>query len=454
MRSPHRRTRRTPTASGAIHPTASDAIHSAAPDATHSAAPDPTASGATHPTAPDPTGPRAPHPAVPRAPRRAAVARSALAALAVSLLLAGCTSVWEGSRGGAQPAAAGSAQDVLLQPLAAQGPDPFTESSARTTARMSSPAGGADPDGEQVREVTGSTPGLYGGTRAEGSCDVEQQVGFLSADQDRTRAFAEGAGIPETHVADWLRGLTPVVLRSDTRVTNHGYREGRANPFQSVLQTGTAVLVDQYGSPRVRCACGNPLRSPAAVRDGIHQGEPWDGFDPDRVIVVRPTTTVVTSLVIVNNADRSWIERATGSDGAEDRKPAVEPDCDPDACALAHATPDGATPDPSAPDGRTTPASPDTPSRVPVPPAPEKPLPDASGTGGTGTAPSPADPDPYPVPDADPYQDPNTDPRVQPDPADPYAEPPGEQSVPDGELPPEEFFPAEPVPDQPETFEG
>ncbi|WP_338491712.1 DUF6777 domain-containing protein [Streptomyces sp. SJL17-4] len=403
---------------------------------------------------------------------RAAVARSALAALTASLLLAGCSSVWEGSHGGAQPAAAGSAQDVFLQPLAAPGPDPFTESSARVTAQTSSPPRRGNPEAEQVREITGSTPGLYGGTRAEGSCDVERQVAFLSADQDRTRAFAEAAGIPETNVADWLRGLTPVVLRSDTRVTNHGYRDRRANAFQSVLQTGTAVLVDQYGSPRVRCACGNPLRTPAAIRDGIHQGDPWDGFDPDRVIVVRPTTTVVTSLVIVNAADRSWIERATGSDGAEDRKPAVEPDCDPDACALADAArpdparPDGATPDPSAPDRRTAPdsASPDTPSQAPVPPAPvppapENPLPDASGTGGTGTDPSPADPspadpDPYPVPDEDPYQDPNADPPMWPDPADPYAEPPGEQTVPDGELPPDELFPAEPVPDQPETFEG
>ncbi|QES09813.1 hypothetical protein DEJ44_32075 [Streptomyces venezuelae] len=385
-----------------------------------------------------------------------------LAALAVPLLLAGCTSVWEGSRGGAEPAAAGPAQDVLLQPVAAQGPDPFTASTARGTMPVSAPQRGPDAATEQVREVTGSTPGLYGGTRAEGSCDVDQQVSFLAADQDKTRAFAEAAGIPETNVADWLRGLTPVVLRADARVTNHGYRQGKANAFQSVLQTGTAVLVDQYGSPRVRCACGNPLRTPAAAQGGVHQGDPWDGFDPDRVIVVRPTTTVVTSLVIVNAADRSWIERRTGSDGAEDRKPAVEPDCDPDACRLTGtpeagtpdpATPDSATPDttrpdPSAPDRRT---APDTPSRAPVPPAPvppapDSPLPDASGTGGTGTEPPTGDPEPYPEPDTEPYPDPDGDPH-----ADPFAEPPG---VPDGELPPEELIPAEPVPEQPETFEG
>lgn len=408
--------------------------------------------------------------------------RSALAAFAASLLLAGCSSAWEGSRGGAQPAAA-DAQDILLQPFAAQGPDPFTESTARTTGpptRKREP----DPAAEHAREVTGSAPGLYGGTRAEGSCDVDQQVSFLAADQDRTRAFAEAAGIPETNVADWLRGLTPVVLRADVRVTNHGYREGRANAFQSVLQTGTAVLVDQYGSPRVRCACGNPLRTPVATTDGVHQGDPWDDFDPDRVIVVRPTTTVVTSLVIVNAADRSWIERLTGSDGDKDRKPAVEPDCDPDECALTDAgTPDPSAPDPSAPDRPASPdpASPDTGSRVPSPPVPSVPespvSPDASATGGTDTGPTPtdpgpdADPDPYPNPDdpyaepdpetepyPDPYADPYADPSTEPFPdpfGDPNAEPPGEQPpVPDGELPDEELFPAGPVPEQPETFEG
>lgn len=403
-------------------------------------------------------------------------ARSA-AALAAALLLAGCSSVWEGSRGGAQPAAAGGGgEDVFLQPLAAQGPDPFTASTVRNAVRPPAPERDPRETAEQVREVTGSTPGLYGGTRSVGSCDVERQAAFLGADQGKTRAFAEAAGIPESNVAGWLRGLTPVVLRADVRVTNHGYREGRANAFQSVLQSGTAVLVDQYGSPRVRCACGNPLRTPAATPSGVHRGDPWDDFDPDRVIVVRPTTTVVTSLVIVNATDRSWIERRTGSDGREDREPAVKPACDPDSCALAGtgtpdpATPDTGTPDTTAPDRRTSPdpASPISPAPVPSAPLPVSP--DASGTGGTGTEPAPTNPDPYPVPDtpptpdgnpdrnpdgnhdpsADPSADPYADPRTEPFP-DPFSMPP---TVPDGELPPDQLFPAGPVPDRPETFEG
>ncbi|MEV4429617.1 DUF6777 domain-containing protein [Streptomyces sp. NPDC049602] len=405
----------------------------------------PRTTGASRPTPPAGAGPT-PLTGASR-PTTPAGARPAAAALVSALLLTGCSTAWEST--GGEPAAA-PVQDVILQALGDRGPDPFTASTVRNTAPPAAhdrePSDGAG----QIREVTGSTPGLYGGTRAVGSCDVERQVAFLAADPAKARAFADAAGIPETNVAGWLRGLTPVALRADTRVTSHGYREGRANAFQSVLQTGTAVLVDQYGSPRVRCACGNPLRSPAADRSGVHQGEPWDGFDPDRVIVVRPTTSVVTSLVIVNTTDSTWIERRTGSDGDQDRQPAVEPACDPDTCALA----DPGTPDPTAPGHRTSPdpASPVPPpvSPDPVRPAPTDPLPDSpdpSGPGGTSTEP-PAQP--TPDPSTEPYPDPYTDPFT-----DPFAEPPSEPpTVPDGSLPPDELFPAGPAPDQPQTFQG
>ncbi|MFB6842241.1 DUF6777 domain-containing protein [Streptomyces sp. NPDC056361] len=460
MRTPLRRTRRT-AADRTAPPTVDRAIPSAA-DRTAAPAPDhaiPTA-GARGAASTAAARGAAPVVRVRRAAPPAA-ARSAVAAVASALLLAGCSAAAEDAGEGGEQARAALSQDIVLQPVGAGGPDPFTASTARITGRATAPDREPGDGSGQAREVAGSTPGLYGGTRAEASCDVEQQAAFLAADQGKTRAFAEAAGIPETGVGNWLRGLTPVVLRADVRVTNHGYREGKAAAFQSVLQSGTAVLVDQYGSPRVRCACGNPLRTPVAVKEGVHQGDPWDGFDPDRVIVVRPTTTVVTSLVIVNAADSSWIERLTGSDGAEDRKPAVEPACDPDACTLA----DAATPDPTSPDRRTSP-DPDSPAPVPPRPVPSASAPDPSGTGGTGTGseppapPSEPYPDPYTDPGTEPYPDPYADPRTDPypDPQDaPHVDPPADPHtvpVPDGEMPPEELFPAGAVPDRPETFEG
>ncbi|GAA3086220.1 hypothetical protein GCM10017562_65320 [Streptomyces roseofulvus] len=391
--------------------------------------------------------------------------RPALAATlgAAALLLAGCSSADTG--GAAGRAALGAAHEVHLQPVAAQGPDPFTASTARGAGlrALQEPDAAAQPvSAPGIREVTGSTPGLYGGTRAESSCDVEQQVAYLAAEPAKLTAFAEAAGIPEGGVADWLRDLTPVVLRADTRVTNHGFRDGRASAFQSVLQAGTAVLVDPYGAPRVRCACGNPLRTPVSVSGAVHHGDPWTGFDPDRVIIVKPTTTVVTSLVIVNVADDSWIERKAGSDGDEDRKPDTVPDCDPDTCALS----DPVAPDPDAPESVTPkppterPAEPPAPTTPDTPAAPATPTtPDAPNTPDTPTTPTtpeePVVPDapsePYPEPDApaDPYQDPYTDPYQDPY-TDPYTEPYPDPGGGDPLLP----LPVEPEPAEPDTFAG
>ena len=48
----------------------------------------------------------------------------------------------------------------------------------------------------------------------------------------------------------FIRELTPTLLTQDTRVTNHGYKNGKATPHQSILQKGTAVLVDSQPPPQ------------------------------------------------------------------------------------------------------------------------------------------------------------------------------------------------------------
>ncbi|MFC8508157.1 DUF6777 domain-containing protein [Streptomyces sp. NPDC057411] len=383
-----------------------------------------------------------------RTPRRRPTrpAAVATAALASALLIAGCSSGGAGEAGAEQTAAA-PAREVLLQPAGAQGPDAFTPSTAQEGAPArpgSAPEGVTGSPVPAAREVTGATPGLYAGTRSVASCNVAQQVALLTAEPARTRAFAEAAGIPEANVTGWLRGLTPVLLRSDTRVTDHGYRDGRATAFQSVLQAGTAVLVDQYGTPRVRCACGNPLRAPAAGPGAVHTGRPWPGYAPDRVVAITPTGGVVTGLVIANLAENTWLERKTGSDGDQDRRPEVLPPCDPASCdpatAPAAPLPDGQAP--RSPAEPRTPAQPQAPSSPPSPdsgPRTSAPAPDT-------TVPAPDAPRPdVPAPDV-----PTPD---LPMPDAPHDLPP---DFPSAEPPPsfEELFPNDPAARQPETFEG
>ncbi|MGI5404351.1 DUF6777 domain-containing protein [Streptomyces sp. CA-135486] len=295
---------------------------------------------------------------------------AAIAALSVtlsfSLLVSGC----DGDSGGA----AGS-EKVFLQPVAGQGPDPYTPSTVTSTAAPSPepPAPSSSPSppsrGQMLRTVSGATPGLYGGTQSVASCDVEQQVRFLAADQAKSRAFSRAVGIPQPEIPDFLRGLTPVVLRADTRATSHGYSRGTATSYQSVLQAGTSVLVDQYGAPRVRCAGGNPLKPPVAVKAAVVQtGRSWAGYQPERVVVIKPTVQMVDSLVIVDIVNNTWIERKSGTDGEQDKRPDVLPPVNPDDI-YTYPPPSGLI----GPDGSTQPGDSTGQSEPVSPPAPYTP---------------------------------------------------------------------------------
>ncbi|MCB0900412.1 MAG: hypothetical protein KDC40_16485, partial [Actinobacteria bacterium] len=166
--------------------------------------------------------------------------------------------------------------------------------------------------------VAGSAPGLYGGTRDAGSCDPDKLIAFLQAEPEKAAAWAGVHGIEPSAIATYVRSLTPVVLRRDTRVLNHGYRNGRATPRAAVLQAGTAVLVDRFGIPRVKCGCGNPLGDarPVTTRT-TYAGTRWPGFDPASVVVVR-SDVEVDVFVLVDLRTGEAFRRPTGTKGDDD----------------------------------------------------------------------------------------------------------------------------------------
>ncbi|MDT0492909.1 DUF6777-containing protein [Streptomyces griseus] len=329
-----------------------------------------------------------------RSPRR--FRRAALAALSAGVLLAaaGCDSPADRTTKGTTGTA--EAEDVLLQPLAAPGPGPFTKSTVREAPSPSptpSPEGSESPEEggasatRTVHRVSGAVPGLYGGTRSEASCDVEQQIRLLTADRDKARAFAGEADIEAVQIPGYLKALTPVVLRADTQVTSHGYSAGKATAFQAVLQAGTAVLADSRGLPRVRCACGNPLDPPVVAKGQVaHRGERWPGYDPARILAVGPSVQPVTGLVIVDTADNTWIERTVGDGGGRDRTPDDPPPYEPSDDLLF--------PSPARPSEK---ASPESTPPAPAPSEPEEPRcpesPDDPAEPPPG-CPPPMDPDP------------------------------------------------------------
>jgi hypothetical protein len=143
-----------------------------------------------------------------------------------------------------------SANTVRFQDPTSGGPEPFTPP---TDLRGSS------------RVDVGSGP--FGGTGSDLVCDRELLIRSLRARPDRLREWARVAGVNPSisDVANYIRTLRPVTLTRDTRVTNHSFVNGRAAPYQAILQAGTAVLVDEKGVPVARCRCGNPLTEPIFI---------------------------------------------------------------------------------------------------------------------------------------------------------------------------------------------
>ncbi|HEY2223976.1 DUF6777 domain-containing protein [Actinomycetospora sp.] len=173
------------------------------------------------------------------------------------------------------------------------------------TADSFMPAHGPDasvatPPGNGGGTVAGSTPGLFGGTSDNSTCDQAQMSEFLAAHPDKAEAWAEAEGVGRSDIPEYVRQLTPVLLRADTSITNHGYRDGRLTAYPAVLEAGTAVLVDGYGTPRVKCYCGNPLSAPPQQQPRHFSGTAWRHFAPVTVVVVRPAPVVVQNLTVIN----------------------------------------------------------------------------------------------------------------------------------------------------------
>ncbi|WP_327312342.1 DUF6777 domain-containing protein [Streptomyces sp. NBC_01235] len=274
------------------------------------------------------------------APRVALVTTAVVAATALALVLT-------------LPDGGGSdkAGEVFMQPAGEAGPDGFTQKTNNAGSSSVPPAtaspSGSSPPANTVPGVGGGQAGLYGGTLHVASCDVELQIKYLQEVPAKNRAFASVIGIDPSQVPGYLRSLTPVNLRLDTRVTNHGYRNGAATTYQAVLQAGTAVMVDRYGVPRVRCACGNPLAPPVAQQSGYKRtGRTWPSYSPSTTVVVNASVTVVNVFVLYDPAsDHHWIARRPGNKVHQDR-PTRPP---------ARLTPSVGVSTPTGPGSRTSP---------------------------------------------------------------------------------------------------
>jgi hypothetical protein len=202
-----------------------------------------------------------PPPSRPARPRRPLAAKI-VAGLVAAGLVAGGAGTWI--------ALSGSSGEAAVQTTSFAGANPTT-----------SPFG---TDAPQVATVAatgpqaGDTTGLYAATTPP-ACTTADFLTQLQADPTELAAFGGVFGLGAGDVPAFVRSLSPVVLRAATSVTDHPFADGAFVEQPAVLAPGTAVLVNSYGEPTVKCFNGNPLTA----------GDPAPG-----AVTVTPTAQAMT----------------------------------------------------------------------------------------------------------------------------------------------------------------
>lgn len=179
---------------------------------------------------------------------------------------------------------------VLYQDVESIGPDPFT-------APLDDDYIAARAAGETSGQ---GNRGPFGGSGDNEVCDKEALKRFLRDNPEEAAAWAALQGIPVSGIDAFIDSLTPAILDRDTRVTNHGFKNGKAYPLQSILEKGTAVLIDDKGEVKVRCRCGNPLKPPEFLTGAKCSGcppeyTPAPPCDPPCVQTPTPSPTPVVT---------------------------------------------------------------------------------------------------------------------------------------------------------------
>ena len=207
--------------------------------------------------------------------------------------------------------------EVVLQPagFVTQSPfaaDPFAGAPDPTLATLAEPSATL-PTAPLNTQTTGATDvAIYGGSGSHTVCDAAKFQTFMEKNATQAKAWVDALnadsqlnwknGQPLT-VADipaYVQTLAPVVLMTDTLVTNHDFVNGKPVAYTSVLQAGTAVLADMWGVPRLQCYCGNPLTLPPGVNNVTYTGQAWAGFNPANVTRLQPPQTPVPALTVQN----------------------------------------------------------------------------------------------------------------------------------------------------------
>jgi len=161
------------------------------------------------------------------------------------------------------------------------------------------------PIGGAIPTTSGNEPGLYGGTRDSSVCDPTKLVSFLQENADKAKAWANTLGVGVSDISNYVSSLTSVLLRADTRVTNHGFENGKATAVQSVLEErarhGSGPLGTQRESALAKVVA-QARESRVAAQFLIWEGDPGS-------VVIEAAEAEGADVIIVGSHDRGPVGR-------------------------------------------------------------------------------------------------------------------------------------------------
>ncbi|MFZ0906645.1 MAG: DUF6777 domain-containing protein [Mycobacterium sp.] len=234
-----------------------------------------------------------------------------------------------------------SGGELVLTGATEPGANAFMPPAAVPPPTNTQPPPTLQPQGDgatvETQPVHADRDGLYGGIDNNAGVDRDKMIDFYGAHPAQAGAFVEALNTDNTvywsggrplTVADiptYLHELTPMALRLDSRITNHGFDGAHPTTVQSVFEAGTAVLVDAHGVPRVRGLSGSPLTAPVALRGAPNLvGAPWPGYRSGALAEVLATTAAITNFVLVDIVTGQPFNRPAGTTGTNDT-PHTEP---------------------------------------------------------------------------------------------------------------------------------
>jgi Domain of unknown function (DUF6777) len=82
-----------------------------------------------------------------------------------------------------------------------------------------------------------------------------------------------------------------------------------------LLEAGTAVFLNRYGEPVVKCYCGNPLTPPELLTQPVYTGPLWASFTTVNITIIESSPKPINTYTLYDPNTGTLFTRTPGLDG-------------------------------------------------------------------------------------------------------------------------------------------